>query len=242
MISKAKAAIHVARTERSRREELRLAVLAVVEKADSASGFRATQLRRHVARYYGQAIAHGAAPFELVGFAAEAGGYSTSGYIWNVKLRSPDRTERRRIAAKWNEGLPPPELSMIKRAALERDDTAGDMLFELPPGLPYLSDGVHKQLPPMDSVAVWRDGGNGARGSGVSMRRRRFPAYLANLRAYLDRASSLSSVDRQLLEFVVEGKSLQWIADELGMTKANVHKKVSAARKVGGVAGPGPGR
>jgi hypothetical protein len=111
----------------------------------------------------------------------------------------------------------------------------------MPEGTVFRGEGgVYRQVQPQSATMLMRDGGNG-KGSYV-IRRRRFPSYIDRLRAFLDGGPPIGVVDRQVLEYVCEGHTLQWIADEIGIKKATIHKRIVKIRKAAGIAGPGPGR
>jgi len=87
---------------------------------------------------------------------------------------------------------------------------------------------------------VTRDGGD--RKGHYVRRKRRFPAYIESIRSLLEGRALISSVDRQILEYVTEGKTMKWIADKLGMKKPTVFIRIAKFRRNYGVDGPGPGR
>lgn len=243
-------AAEVVRREKERRAELAAAIAAVIVFAKDEEIFPSA-LRRHLRMYYGEELTMSATAAELCAGVAVAGGVICDSennqarrVFLHVRLRPPSRTERKRVADMWNKELPPGELPMIRRPIDGLDGRGGiieEDAIDRAPGSLYIAHGVHKQTPDPDAITSWRDGGAGRRGETVA-RRRRFPDYIARLSKYLASGALVSAVDRQLIELVIEGKSLQWIADELQMTKANVHKRVAAVRKVAGIAGPGPGR
>lgn len=246
-------AAEVVRREKERRAELAVAIAAVVVFAKDGETSPAA-LCRHLRMYYGEELASSATAAELCAGVAVAGGVICDSennqarrVFLHVKLRPPLRAERKRVADKWNRELPPGELPMIRRpsdgAFTGNAPTSERHAIDRRPGDLYVSFGVHRQVPDPDAITAWRTGGAGkGKPRGEVARRRRFPDYIARLSKHLDSGALISAVDRQLIELVTEGKSLQWIADELQMTKANVHKRVAAVRKVAGIAGPGPGR
>lgn len=245
-------AAEAVRREKERRAELAAAIAAVIVFAKDEE-IRPSTLRDHLRLYYGQETTMGATAAELCAGVAVAGGVicdsennQRNRVFLHVKLRKPSATERRRVAAKWNKALPPAELPMIKRAfecpESRHESVAKNEIFDLVPGLVTKIGGVHRQIPDPESVTAWRDGGGGRGKGGTVARRRRFPDYIERLSKYLASGANVSAVDRQMIEFVIDGKSLQWIADELSMTKANVHKRIASVRRVAGIAGPGPGR
>ncbi len=229
-----------------RRADVRQAVIDVVEPV-LVGAFKIKELRAHIARFYGSELATLATEAELRGACAEAGADVGLILMMDVALRRPSREAMRRIAAKWNEGLPPPELPMIKRpnrpgpGGFEQDAAGFDLMQ--PPGSMRKTNGVHRLTVDPEVAIAHRDGGaTGRRGTGSTSRRRRFPAYIARLREFLDRVNDLGAVNREIFEHIVDGRSLQWIADEMSMTKASVHKRVANARRLAGIAGPGSGR
>ncbi len=245
-----KSAAQIAADEVKRRAAVRQAVLDVV-CYDPGSDLTVSALRSHIAMYYGTALACGASVAELAGACAEIEGTYPGGktyLVWYACLVPPSRAAKRRVANQWNEGLPPPELPMIKRnfsanaPGTFEQDSAGLEHIQ-PPGSLHKSHGIHRAAVDPEVSLVYRDGGAAGKvGSGSTSRLRRFPAYVERLRAYIEKSGAVSAVNREICEHVIEGKSLQWIADELGMTKASVHKRVVNVRKLAGIAGPGSGR
>ncbi len=237
--------------EIDRRAELRAAIAEVVEFAGLTDEVSIGALHRHLAKYYGPELAEGATRAELIGGAAAAAaagrGWVDGDRITGVRLRKPSRAELRRIAAQWNKGLPQAEVPAIRRphglGGYGVDGKGDTEYHELPPpGSLYRVDGIYRQSPDPATLHAWRDGGNGHRGGVTIKRARRFPSYVARLRAFLDGPAVISSVDREILEHVIEGRTLQWIADEMAMKKPTVHKRVNKIRTRAGIAGPGRGR
>lgn len=254
--------------EIERRAELVQAVSEAV-KADPAIDavpVSANAVRRHLSMYYGKELAEGATIADLAGAIARIGGIMTSAGFVCVELVKPSREARLRIAEKWNKGLPAREVPLIRRGNIGAASGAsagtevagravdGDEFVDvasLPPGTLYRGpNGVYRQVTP-ESAAIHRDGGVwNKRGQSVT-RKRRFPSYLAKLREFLDKEpgtpfakveAMISAVDRQILEYVIEGQTLRWIADEMGMKKPTVYKRVAKIRREAGISGPGPGR
>jgi hypothetical protein len=84
---------------------------------------------------------------------------------------------------------------------------------------------------------------SGGDNSGATVyRQNRMPAYLAMIGAYAKIARGISVVDRKILFRVANGDTLQRIADDLGMKKPTVHKRIDKHRASAGIVGPGPGR
>lgn len=243
--------------EKERREELRRAVAEAFECGPEIDGeaYNVGTVRRHLALFYGDGVGYASTLADLIAAFAIIGGVWASGVFVCVKHRRPSFEARKRVAVKWNKGLPKPEAPPIRRLRFElpseertgltSDGGAADELADvasLPAGTLYRGKGgVYRQVPPEGSGFVNRDGGVwNKRGVSVS-RKRRFPAYLERIRDYLETAK-ISAVDRTILEHVANGQTLQWIADEMGMKKPTVFVHVRRLRQKAGIAGPGRGR
>lgn len=233
-------AAEVVEAERERRAEVRQACLDVIERGAPHEAITLAQLVRHIETYYGKTIARSATVAELVSGAAEAGACPTSSWLWNVRLIKPSRAAMLRIAAKWNAQIPDADIPMIRRPHAPIGGETIDPGDVPRPGAVFKSHGVYRQFPDPESSIAWRDGGDNRHGS--TSRRRRFPGYIARIRAYLDKEPTIAATDRVILEFIVEGKTLRWIADEIGMKTSTVHKRVAQLRDKAGIPGPGAGR
>lgn len=246
-------ATDVVEKEKRRRSDLRVAVCEAVNFDPEIDEFvSVAALRRHLALYYGKALADGATFADLGGAVAVTGGIVTDGGFLAIELVKPSRAARTRIAAKWNRDLPRGEIPQIRRLRhggdgdeTGRSDALPDGFVDivsLPEGSLYQgAGGVFRQVPPQSAALVTRDGGVWNKRGQTIRRKRRFPAYLQKVRDFLD-TGHVSAVDRQILEHVVEGHTLRWIADELGMKKPTVFARIRRIRRKYGIAGPGAGR
>lgn len=225
--------------EMARRKALLTAVASVLRRVPYDDAVvTAGGLRIQLRLYYGPGLSGAASVSELCAGVAIAGGrVGSSGSIFHgVGLVPPTRSERAATRKSWTMGLreDPP---LIRRAGGDREITPESIV---PPGCAYVSDdGVHRQARASSSPSPWRDGGN-ARG-GTTCRMGRFVNYIAMLERFMETAQ-VSSVDRQIVDLVVEGKSIQWISDELGIGRSTVHNRIVAVRKLAGIVGPGRGR
>ncbi len=239
--------IAMAVKERDRRLETRQAILDVVE-LDGDASFTIAALRRCLAVYYGADIADGATVADLSGGACAAGAFPAHGEFLGARLRKPARAALRRVANKWEKRLPAPELPLIRRrVSVSRADEEGPHYDEIegasiPPGACINVHGKWYQNSDPATLHAWSTGGGQRRGGPQHRTKRRFPGYVAMLRALLDSAFPVSAVDRQICEFVIEGRTIRWIADELGMKRPTVHKRVKLLRDRANIPGPGSGR
>jgi hypothetical protein len=248
--------------EHRRRRELREAIGEIVVWDDKAlKSVSISALRRQLSTYFGAAMAEGATFADLAGAIAEIGGGIRERGFVHIRLRPPSREAMRRIVAKWNKGLPKGEAPLIRRLRSQEDagfeDLSVDGRFDFldlvssPVGTLYQKEGVYHQIPPETAALVTRSGGVWNKPGQTITRKRRFPSYIERLRAFLEKEpgnpfakneAMISAVDRQILEYIIEGKTLRWIAQEIGMKKATIHKRVVKIRNAAGIPGPGPGR
>lgn len=205
-------------------------------------------VRRMVARFYGADLARGASAAEISAGVAIAGGRQSRYqdergvrplHFRGVTLQPPSATEQRRIVAQWNKGLPDPEVTPIRRVASDGNEVLDR--FEMPPGTSYQQHGVHK-VSGSGEPSMWTNGGAGLADGSTVQRPRRFVGYIDAVRSFLDKTTSITAVDRSILEYVCEGKTVQWIADEIGVTYQAIQKRICKHRKAAGISGPGKGR
>lgn len=226
--------------ERERRSELAGAVAELVFE-DPGAGFPLGDLRRQLRLYYGAAMADGATIADLHGLVAIAGGYPSGGWVFDASLRRPSREALRKVRDKWNKGLPPAELPMIRQHHTLRPDSPD--FPDAPADHPVKVEGRWYQTQDPATRGVIAGGGTNSRRIGTRYgAKRRFPSYVAALRGCLDKVSTVSAVDRQIVEFIIEGRTIRWIADELGMKAPTVQKRVRQFRVAAGISGPGSGR